>query len=61
MKDAVAIMFSSKVLGNKKTVSFQGHFVHWECWNLEIHSVDYKAGLKLVASERVQILLPASS
>lgn len=53
-------MFSSKVLGIKETVRFQGHFIYWECLNMEIYSVDNIAGLKLVASESAQILLPAS-
>ena len=47
-----AIMFSSKVLGI--------NFIYWEFLKLEMYSVDNIAGLKLVASESAQILLPAS-
>lgn len=55
------IMFSNKVLGIKEAVSFQGHFIYWECLNLEIHSIDNTAGLKLAASDSAQIWLSAST
>lgn len=54
------IIFSSKVLGIKETVSSQGHFIYWECLNLEMHSIDNTAGLKFAASDSAQIWLSAS-
>lgn len=61
LNEIFRIMFSNKVLGIKETVSFHGHFIYWECLNLEIHSIDNTAGLRFAASDSAQIWLSASS